>query len=82
MTTIIKLAGVEYIEKDWKKMYFDEGKKFIVKSNGVHQINWSSPAGFSTIHIIVIPNLMQRGRHRVMDASGVNRVLGRDVVQD
>lgn len=82
MTTVIKLAGVECIEKDWKKMYFDEGKKFIVKSNGVHQINWSSPAGFSTIHIIVIPNLMQQGRHWITNASGVNRILGKVVVQD
>jgi hypothetical protein len=82
---MIKLGNVKFEENEIKRLFFEEGKKFLIQFRSVYQINYSTNAGFSTTKIYneygTLP-LTKRGRYFVGNANFVNNLVGRQLVVD
>ena len=84
---IIKLNGIEFYKKELENLYFNEGKKFIIKYKTIYQLKYSENGGFSTLKIYQNNNkndlgYTRRGRFIVSKADLVNRLLERELVTD
>ena len=82
MEDIITVAGIQFYKSELHKAYFEEGKKFIIRANGIYQIQYSAPAGFSSVLLMRLKNYMRKDRFLLTDAAGANYHAGRIVVID
>lgn len=75
---MIKIGSVELTEDEVRKLY--EEKKYICTSNAVYQIFYSVNAGYYGQKIITVKGIARRGRFYTMDASEVNRAIGKNIL--